>query len=86
MMLYALVASLGFVPMALSQSPGSEVQRPLAMVVIGGLSSSTLLVLSAVFPWFGGRPETPKLVVEDELAAASTHARVDATGIEAGQP
>jgi cobalt-zinc-cadmium resistance protein CzcA len=41
----ALVASLGFVPMALSHSPGSEVQRPLASVVIGGLITSTLLTL-----------------------------------------
>ena len=35
----ALVAALGFVPMALSRAPGSEVQRPLATVVIGGLVS-----------------------------------------------
>ncbi len=41
----ALVASLGFVPMALSHSPGSEVQRPLASVVIGGLVTSTILTL-----------------------------------------
>ena len=41
----ALVASLGFVPMALSTSPGSEVQRPLATVVIGGLVTSTMLTL-----------------------------------------
>ena len=41
----ALVASLGFVPMALSSSPGSEVQRPLASVVIGGLVTSTVLTL-----------------------------------------
>ena len=41
----ALVASLGFVPMALSHSPGSEVQRPLASVVIGGLITSTFLTL-----------------------------------------
>jgi cobalt-zinc-cadmium resistance protein CzcA len=41
----ALVASLGFVPMALSTSPGSEVQRPLATVVIGGLITSTMLTL-----------------------------------------
>jgi cobalt-zinc-cadmium resistance protein CzcA len=41
----ALVASLGFVPMALSTSPGSEVQRPLASVVIGGLITSTFLTL-----------------------------------------
>ncbi len=41
----ALVASLGFLPMALSTAPGSEVQRPLATVVIGGLLSATLLTL-----------------------------------------
>jgi len=41
----ALVASLGFVPMALSTAPGSEVQRPLASVVIGGLVTSTVLTL-----------------------------------------
>ncbi len=41
----ALVASLGFVPMALSQGTGSEVQRPLATVVIGGIISSTALTL-----------------------------------------
>jgi len=41
----ALVASLGFVPMAVNVGPGSEVQRPLATVVIGGVISSTLLTL-----------------------------------------
>ncbi len=41
----ALVASLGFVPMALNVGAGSEVQRPLATVVIGGIISSTLLTL-----------------------------------------
>jgi cobalt-zinc-cadmium resistance protein CzcA len=41
----ALVASLGFVPMALASSTGAEVQRPLATVVIGGLFTSTLLTL-----------------------------------------
>lgn len=41
----ALVASLGFVPMAFNTGPGSEVQRPLATVVIGGLISATLLTL-----------------------------------------
>ena len=51
----ALVASLGFVPMALSTSAGAEVQRPLATVVIGGLITSTLLtllVLPAIYSWF----------------------------------
>jgi cobalt-zinc-cadmium resistance protein CzcA len=41
----ALVASLGFVPMALSIGTGAEVQKPLATVVIGGLISATLLTL-----------------------------------------
>lgn len=51
----ALVASLGFVPMAVATSAGAEVQRPLATVVIGGLVTSTLLtllVLPVVYPWF----------------------------------
>lgn len=53
----ALVASLGFVPMALATSTGAEVQRPLATVVIGGLTSSTLLtllVLPALYRIFTG--------------------------------
>ncbi|HBL31603.1 MAG TPA: CusA/CzcA family heavy metal efflux RND transporter [Acidobacteria bacterium] len=54
----ALVASLGFIPMALATSAGAEVQRPLATVVIGGLVTSTLLtllVLPTIFPWFAER-------------------------------
>lgn len=50
----ALVASLGFVPVALSEGRGAEVQRPLATVVIGGLLTSTLLtllVLPTVYAW-----------------------------------
>jgi heavy metal efflux system protein len=50
----ALVAALGFLPMALSTSAGAEVQRPLATVVIGGLVTATLLtlvVLPAVYPY-----------------------------------
>jgi cobalt-zinc-cadmium resistance protein CzcA len=45
----ALVAALGFIPMALSRAPGSEVQRPLATVVIGGLATATALTL-LLFP------------------------------------
>ena len=45
----ALVASLGFVPMAFGSGTGAEVQKPLATVVIGGLTSATLLTL-AVLP------------------------------------
>lgn len=51
----ALVASFGFIPMAVATSAGAEVQRPLATVVIGGLVTSTLLtllVLPLVYPWF----------------------------------
>jgi cobalt-zinc-cadmium resistance protein CzcA len=51
----ALVASLGFVPMAFASTAGAEVQRPLSTVVIGGLVTSTLLtllVLPVVYPWF----------------------------------
>jgi cobalt-zinc-cadmium resistance protein CzcA len=44
----ALVASVGFIPMAISTGAGAEVQRPLATVVIGGLLSSTLLTLLVV--------------------------------------
>ncbi|MBS1876665.1 MAG: efflux RND transporter permease subunit [Acidobacteria bacterium] len=64
----ALVASLGFIPMALATSAGAEVQRPLATVVIGGLVTSTiltLLVLPVVYPWFSpkdaaaAQPEPP---------------------------
>jgi len=53
----ALVASLGFVPMALGHGAGAEVQKPLATVVIGGLISATLLtlfVLATLYARFGG--------------------------------
>jgi len=56
----ALVASFGFIPMALATSAGAEVQRPLATVVIGGLVTSTLLtllVLPTVYGWFAERRE-----------------------------
>ncbi len=54
----ALVAALGFVPMALASGTGAEVQKPLAVVVIGGLLSATLLtllVLPALYLMFGQR-------------------------------
>ncbi len=56
----ALVASLGFIPMALATGTGAEVQRPLATVVIGGIISSTLLtllVLPALYQWAHRREE-----------------------------
>ena len=54
----ALVASIGFIPVALSTGTGAEVQRPLATVVIGGLVTSTLLtllVLPTLYVWLGRR-------------------------------
>ncbi len=72
----ALVASLGFIPMALSTSPGAEVQRPLATVVIGGLITSTaltLLVLPTMYAWIDtweGRAEAlPESVALADPAA-----------------
>ncbi|HTS69401.1 MAG TPA: efflux RND transporter permease subunit, partial [Terriglobia bacterium] len=56
----ALVASIGFLPMALSTQTGAEIQRPLATVIIGGLITSTLLtlyILPLLYPWF-----TPKAI------------------------
>jgi cobalt-zinc-cadmium resistance protein CzcA len=57
----ALVASLGFLPMALATSMGAEVQRPLATVVIGGLLTSTvltLLILPVMYRWAAQRQPT----------------------------
>lgn len=66
----ALVASLGFLPMAMSTSDGAEMQRPLASVVIGGLVTSTLLtslVVPAIYPWFAPAPR------QDLASAAEAH-------------
>lgn len=68
----ALVASLGFVPMALATGTGAEVQRPLATVVIGGILSSTaltLLVLPVLYRW------------AHQLKQARTHARTPEPGL-----
>jgi cobalt-zinc-cadmium resistance protein CzcA len=65
----ALVASLGFVPMALSTGVGAEVQRPLATVVIGGVASSTLLtllVLPVLYHFFGPARHGPAPSAEAE--------------------
>ena len=64
-MMTALLAMLGLLPMALSQGIGSEVQKPLAVVIIGGLVSATLLtllVLPALYLLFAGREGTFKPV------------------------
>lgn len=67
----ALVASMGFLPMALSHGDGAEVQRPLATVVIGGLVTSTLLtllVLPAIYKTFSveKKPEAEGSVTEEK--------------------
>jgi heavy metal efflux system protein len=68
----ALVASLGFVPMAIATGTGAEVQKPLATVVIGGLISATmltLLVLPALYAFFSGG--TSRARAAPDLAATS---------------
>ena len=86
----ALVASLGFIPMAISTSRGAEVQRPLAVVVIGGLCTATVLtlyLLPMLYPWFSEKdpPEPdhkndrePKQDEEYHMAESS-HAVVQGT-------
>ncbi|MCK6527695.1 CusA/CzcA family heavy metal efflux RND transporter [Myxococcota bacterium] len=76
----ALVASLGFIPMALAHGAGAEVQKPLATVVIGGLVTATLLtllVLPTLYPWFdrgNARRGEPADGGEDEAGARHTSA------------
>ncbi len=64
----ALVAALGFIPMALNTGIGSEVQRPLATVVIGGIISATLLtllVLPVLYTWFEKDKPRPEPLAEE---------------------
>ncbi|MBC8087371.1 MAG: efflux RND transporter permease subunit [Phycisphaerae bacterium] len=71
----ALVASVGFIPMALSTSSGAEVQRPLATVVIGGLVSATfltLLVLPTVYSWWEERVAKSGSAMPQASTAATT--------------
>ena len=66
----ALVASLGFIPMAFNTGPGSEVQRPLASVVIGGLVTATmltLLVLPTLYHWMEKDRKVPAAVDSETL-------------------
>jgi cobalt-zinc-cadmium resistance protein CzcA len=66
----ALVASLGFVPMAIATGAGAEVQRPLATVVIGGIISSTiltLLVLPALYVLFRRESVQPQPVPSEPI-------------------
>lgn len=69
----ALVASLGFVPMALATGTGAEVQKPLATVVIGGLVTATLLtliVLPALYKLFSKKDQA---VADEEFLESITH-------------
>jgi len=66
-LLTALVASLGFLPMAVATTAGAEIQRPLATVVIGGVITSTLLtaiVVPTIYPWVAPRRSARKDSVE----------------------
>src|SRR3546814_12177230 len=63
----ALVASLGFVPMALSTSVGAEVQRPIATVVIGGLITATLLTLVVLPALYRRFPLPFEIRAEDDV-------------------
>jgi len=65
-----LVALLGLIPLALSYGIGSEVQRPLAVVVIGGLLSSTvltLIVLPTLYPWFEEPVSSVRSISSDNI-------------------
>jgi len=69
----ALVASLGFIPMAFNVGPGSEVQRPLASVVIGGLITSTFLtlfVLPTIYNWLEKRVPVKEANNPEEITKA----------------
>jgi cobalt-zinc-cadmium resistance protein CzcA len=71
----ALLAMLGLLPMALSHGIGSEVQKPLAVVIIGGLISATILtliVLPTLYLLFAGREHPADVPAQDEPAAATS--------------
>lgn len=73
----ALVASLGFVPMAIATGAGAEVQRPLATVVIGGILSSTfltLVLLPALYEWLERRSEPKEEKHNSKFEAVNTSA------------
>ncbi|MDO7886215.1 CusA/CzcA family heavy metal efflux RND transporter [Hymenobacter cheonanensis] len=88
--LTASVASLGFLPMALSKSAGAEVQKPLATVVIGGLISATLLtlvVLPVLYSFFTKDNEpNPELAAEAEEKAKHAAEVGEEPPAEAGPP
>jgi len=76
----ALLAMLGLLPMALSHGIGSEVQKPLAVVIIGGLISATILtliVLPTLYLLFAGRGHPADVPAQDEPAAATSAPTLD---------
>lgn len=76
----ALVASFGFIPMALATGTGAEIQKPLATVVIGGLITATLLtlfVLPALYSLFSARSPSPV----DEAASSDNIRRLETDGV-----
>ena len=78
-MMTATVAALGLVPFLFATGPGSEIQRPLAIVVIGGLLSSTaltLLLLPVVYSAFEGKGDARKKEMHFASAESSQHAGV----------
>lgn len=83
----ALVASLGFLPMAISNGSGAEVQKPLATVVIGGLISATLLtllVLPILYYWF--EKIKPKAKSIPTVASVVTLLLLSGFGYSQGRP
>ena len=80
----ALVASLGFVPMAIATGPGAEVQRPLATVVIGGIISSTILtlvVLPALYALFNRDRKNQQGERNEKTSADGAASAVDGPGV-----
>lgn len=72
----AMVASLGFIPMAISEGAGAEVQRPLATVVIGGIVSSTFLtlfLLPVLYRWAMKKPALARAPQEETRSADLPH-------------
>jgi heavy metal efflux system protein len=82
-MMTATVAALGLVPFLFATGPGSEIQRPLAIVVIGGLVTSTaltLLLLPVLYPVFEGK-EAPSFDDDDGPGDASSHAHITVAAV-----
>jgi cobalt-zinc-cadmium resistance protein CzcA len=85
----ALVAGLGFIPMAIAQTPGAEIQRPLATVVIGGIITSTMLntlVLPAIYPWFVPRSKPAEQGTNQAFKRPSASLETDQSPLEKSVP